>query len=96
MKFTQFLFPNGRKESITIDMPDEIERIADEISAHGYRFEIECFPDTQLVHMDCCNDDAPLWIEVVKNGPDVPIAVEHLVRQSWNELAKLSAMRNKE
>jgi hypothetical protein len=91
MQFTQFMFPDGCRKPVIIDMPDEIERLAADISASGYRFEIECFPDTQLVHMDCCNEDAPLWSEVVKNGPEVPVAVERLVRRSFDELAKLSA-----
>jgi hypothetical protein len=90
MIFTQFLFPNGRKKANVIDMPEEIEKLADELSKAGYNFEIEVFPDTQLVHMDCCDEEGPLATETCKNGPEVPVKVEKLVRRAharWKDEA---------
>jgi hypothetical protein len=88
MKFTQFVFPHGRKKAVFIDMPHEIESMAERIVAAGFNFEIECFPDTQIVNMDCCNDDKQLACEVTQNGPDVPKAVERLVKSAF-KAAKL-------
>ena len=82
MKFTQFLFPNGRRQEIIIEMPKDVEALASELVAAGYRFEIECF-STGMVHMDCSNnDEMPVANQVCVNGPTVPTFVEKLVRDS--------------
>jgi len=88
MRFTQFLFPNGRKKPNDIVMPEETERLAGELQGAGYSFEIEVFPDTQVVSMDCCDLEGQLASEACPNGPDVPVAVEKLVRrahQRWKQ-----------
>jgi hypothetical protein len=85
MNFTQFMFPNGRQVPVTIDMPSEIERMAKELSGAGWRFEIECFPDMQMVNMDCCNDDGQLSAQLCPNGPEVPGKVVELVREAHSK-----------
>ncbi len=80
MKFTQFLFPNGTRKEVTIDMPEEVEFLADALIEAGWRLEIECFPDRQIVNMDVSNDDEQLASHICKNGPEVPVAVEKLIR----------------
>lgn len=80
MKFTQFLFPNRTRKEQTIDGLGVLtEQYASELVAAGWRFEIECHPDTQMVHGDCCNDEGQLALFLVPNGPDVPDAIEVMV-----------------
>lgn len=82
MKFIQYIFPDGRAKDVTIPMTPDVEHKAEALWAAGWRFEIECFPDTQMVHMDCCNDDRVLANRVVLNGPRVPGQVEELVNEA--------------
>jgi hypothetical protein len=92
--FTQFLFPNGRRAPVEIDMPPEVEAKAEELRKAGWSFETECFPDTQIVHADCCDDDDVLADEVCSNGPDVLVMVERLVRKAherWTVLGRPAA-----
>lgn len=91
MKFTQFVFPNGRRRPEIIDMPEEIEKLAGELRDAGWSFEIECFPETQLVHMDCCDEFNCLSMQVCRNGPAVPVKVKQLVQEAhaaWVECGK--------
>jgi len=88
MQFTQFKFPNGRHEEVSIDMPKDIEEKALELHKSGWRFEIECFPDTQTVNMDCCDAEEQLSMRLVPNGPKVPIAVEELVNEAHERWTK--------
>jgi flagellar motor protein MotB len=83
MYFTQFMFPNGERRDRDIDMDDATEKVAEELGQAGWRFEIECFPDTQLVHGDCCNEDGQLASFVVPNGPQVPVAIAEMVTAAW-------------
>lgn len=82
MRFTQFLFPNGRRHEESINMPPEIESKAAELERAGWSFEIECHPDTQVVYMDCCDPDEALANRLCRNGPDVPVKVEELVNEA--------------
>lgn len=98
MNFTQFMFPNGRKVSTDIEVPPEIEKKASELASYGWSFEIEIFPETQVVNMDCCDEEEPIANELCTNGPDVPKHVEKLVErahQAWLTLSKPKAVGNR-
>jgi hypothetical protein len=88
MNFIQFLFPDGRIKAESIDMPPEIEALAKELNDAGWCFEIECFPGSQLVHADCCDDEESLAEEQELNGPRIPEMVERLVRDAHTEWIK--------
>jgi hypothetical protein len=86
MKFTQYLFPHGRQEEVTIDMSPEVEALAKELEAKGCRFEIE--NNNGMIFMDCLRDDGcELTNQLCENGPKVPICVEKLVREATTALA---------
>jgi hypothetical protein len=92
--FTQFLFPDGRLRSDHIDMPDDVAALAEELRKAGWSFEIECFPDTQVVHADCCDDEAPIASAMRPNGPEVPEMIEQLIRSAherWVQLGRPKA-----
>lgn len=82
MRFTQFMFPRGRRADVEIEMPPEIETMARAVVDAGWNFEIECHPDTQLVYMDCCNSDEAIANRICRNGPTVPKKVAEMVREA--------------
>lgn len=84
--FTQYLRPNGVTLHRTFEASREVEALADELVAAGYRFEVELLSSGH-VHMDCCgpvlhdrSDDGAIALELCDNGPPVEAAVERLVR----------------
>lgn len=89
--FTQFLRPNGRKQSVTIDRPPEIEALARDVMRAGYRMEAEVLT-TDEVSFEIVKDvpdpdiDDSLAIEICPNGPAVPDAVDRLILQAASEL----------
>lgn len=78
--FTQYLRPNGRRAEVSIDRPAEIATLADRIIERGFRFECEHL-STGHASLTIANDDDDHDIEVVTNGPDVPVAVDRMVRR---------------
>lgn len=77
--FTQFLLPDGLPRKTEIPVPTDVARMAYALIAVGWRFEVEILGDGSI-HMDCCNDDRQLASEIAPNGPEVPGAVERLIR----------------
>lgn len=87
--FTQYLRPNGRRREESIERPAEILALAKELLEWGYHFEIEELQDG-TVSMDCSHprdENGPIAIEMCPNGPDVPGAVDRLVKTA-HRLAK--------
>jgi hypothetical protein len=80
--FMQYLRPNGRRVPVEIDRPAEIEALAQEFIARGGYFECEELSTGHASltagHPDA--EESDIAIEVVRNGPAVPDAVDRLVR----------------
>jgi len=89
--FTQFMRPDGRKHPVTIERPPDIETLAKAIMQAGCRFEIEVL-QTGAVSMEIVTDvpDPDLRnvvaIEICPNGPQVPEAVDRLVKSAVSTL----------
>ena len=84
--FTQYLRPDGRQKKVWITRSAEIVALANRLIGAGYHFDIEELRD-HTVSMTCepntttdDEDDAPIAIELVPNGPDVLEAVDRLIR----------------
>lgn len=78
--FRQFLLPHGREAIVHIDRPEEIAAKAEKITAKGLRFECEMLSGYSSVSLTItCPEKGDLAIEVVSNGPEVPIAVDRLI-----------------
>jgi hypothetical protein len=77
--FTQYLRPDGRKAFVTIDMPAEVEAVANELIKNGYHFDVEEL-QTGVVSMTCEKSDDVISIQLCSNGPEVVEAVTKLVR----------------
>jgi len=83
--FTQYIRPNGQTQHVTIDMPQEIEKMAHELLDHGFHFDIEEL-QTGMISMTCEHaflEEMEAAIEVCPNGPEVVTSVENLVRQAY-------------
>ena len=94
VRFTQYLFPDRRARPIGIEVEPEVQRQADELALAGWRFEIECHPERQDVHGDCCNDEGQLDKFLVPNGPRVPAAVAAMIagaHRRWVEAGRPAA-----
>jgi len=85
--FTQFLRPDGRRVPVEIDVSDEVESLAEILVKAGCRFEIEEL-STGMVNMECMLAECCICGELCPNGPQVPGAVEKLVRTAYRRLDK--------
>jgi hypothetical protein len=91
IRFTQYLQPDGRPQSIEIERPAAVEKLAEAIIAVGVRLEAEVL-GTGKVSLTAELDDEEgetetLAIEVVSNGPTVVAAVDRLIRSAHERLA---------
>lgn len=87
--FTQYLRPDGRRTPVEIDMPPEIETLAEEVIELGGRFECEHLMTghaSLTVAYRLNGEEQDIAIEVVPNGPEVPDAVGRLVKAAHAKL----------
>jgi hypothetical protein len=96
--FTQYLRPRGEKKEITIHRPELIAAKAKELVTAGWALEAEVLM-TGEVSLTCelCDDAGDLiadFIEVVPNGPEVPIAVDRMITEAHASLTKDGAPCN--
>lgn len=81
--FTQYLRPHGRKAKVSVERPAEVAALAQQFIAMGGWFECEEL-STGHASLTACMlvDDEPddIEIQIVPNGPEVPAAVDRLVR----------------
>ena len=80
--FTQYMRPDGRRVEISIERPEEICKKAEAIINAGYCFEIEVLT-TGLVSMTISDDEADHDMEIVDNGPGVPVAVDRMINRFY-------------
>lgn len=78
--FTQYLRPDGQAVPVSIDRPAEIVTTAERIRERGFRFECEHLT-TGHVSLTIAGPDDDEDIEVVTNGPDVPVAIDRMVKR---------------
>jgi hypothetical protein len=92
IRFTQYLRPHGRPREELFEASDEVEAIADRFIAAGGWYECEVLGDDVTVSLTACmrvdGEGQDVAIQVCKNGPGVPAAVERLVRASVEKLKK--------
>lgn len=91
--FTQYLRPDGRQvetEALTRDV--EVFNMAQHILSAGGRFEAEIVGEPALVFLECLidDDDEPRCLsnQLIPNGPEVLMAVDTLVRDSYYVLVE--------
>lgn len=87
--FTQYLMPDGRPVQECIDRSAEVEEKARAVMEAGYFFEMELLSDWSTVSFTVADRAAGVDLEIilVQNGPEVPDAVDRLVRTAFDNLA---------
>jgi hypothetical protein len=78
--FTQYMRPDGRRVEVLIGRPSEIAALASRIIERGFLFECEHLT-TGHVSFTIAGPDDDEDIEVVSNGPEVPVAVDRMVKR---------------
>ena len=82
IKFTQFIFPNGRKSEQFISKPDDIADKAEKLIESGFCFEIE--NNCGKIWMSCSNHKRDVHFnEFCLNGVDVPVKVDELINKAY-------------
>lgn len=77
--FTQYLMPNGRRDTVWIERPGAVVAKAKAIQAAGYRFVCEMLGDYRSISLTITDDKQDHAGEVVPNGPEVPEAIDRMV-----------------
>ena len=87
IEFTQFLLPNGRRQLVQFELPDDLYLSARRIKELGYQFEVELLT-TGMVSMEILNHatEDVLAHELTANGPPVVDAVHALVKNAVRTL----------
>jgi hypothetical protein len=80
--FTQYLLPDGRRRPQWIERPADIETLAAQFIAAGGRYECEMLTTGEVSFTAMNDEDETVAIEVCQNGPDVPLKVDQLIRNS--------------
>jgi hypothetical protein len=80
IEFVQFMRPDGRQVTNTIERPPEIEAKAGAIVGRGLRFEAEVLLDG-TVSFTVSDGEEDIDIELAQNGPEVPLAVDRLIER---------------
>jgi hypothetical protein len=78
--FTQFMRPTGRPVEVSIDRPAPVVALAEHLIQRGYGFECEHLT-TGEVSLTIVDEDGDHDIEVVSNGPDVPLAIDRMIER---------------
>src|SRR5262245_45543780 len=87
IQFTQFLRPDGRQRWTSIVRPMPVVEQAQKLAAVGCRFEIEQLMTGQVsMSVERMWDDEleTLGMEIVDNGPEVPLAVDRMIGEAFS------------
>lgn len=80
-EFTQYLLPDGRTKEVTIDISDDLRSQYENIRNAGARLECEVLTTSEVsLTITDPEEGVDFAIQVVPNGPDVPKAVDRLIR----------------
>ena len=84
--FTQYLLPEGRRKEIQIVRSAEIEALAHSFIEAGGKYEAEILR-TGEVSLTAHMDGQDIKMVLCANGPEIPQAVDRLVRESTSSIA---------
>lgn len=82
IEFTQYVLPDGRRKPVLIDRPDDVAQKARRIMDAGHRFECEILTTGEVsLTIHNIEDEEDVDIEVVPNGPEVPVAIDRMIER---------------
>jgi hypothetical protein len=80
IKFTQYLRPDGRTTTVTIERPADVEAKAKQIVDAGFVFTTEVLTTGEVaMYVSDSAEEEDFAIEVVANGPEVLVAVDRMI-----------------
>ena len=85
IKFTQYLRPHGRQQTVEFDAAPDMYLRAQKIIGLGAKFEAEILT-TNEVSLTVNHNGEDIAIEVVPNGPGVVEAVGRLIKNTEDVL----------
>jgi hypothetical protein len=87
-EFVQYVFPNGKKEIVSIEIDNELYNKGTFCKSKNIEFGIECNPNTQMIYMDTVDliKDEMIKSKLCPNGPKVPIMVKELIEETYDLL----------
>ena len=89
IEFTQYLRPNGRRETTYIDRPVHVAAKAAEIAAAGYFLECEALSTGHASFTIADRKhEVDVDIEICPNGPEVHAAIDRLILRFDAEKAR--------
>jgi len=88
VEFTQYLRPDGRKQTITMDVPDDLKEKIDFIIKNNHEFTCEVLT-TGEVALYVSNNEEDIECLIVNNGPGMKEKVIELINNGF-ELLKNS------
>lgn len=82
--FTQYVLPDGRQRSISIERPANVADLATRFIERGGRFEAEVLTTNEVsltAVKDVDGEPEDIAIRICANGPGIEDAVDSLVRE---------------
>lgn len=84
IKFTQFMFPNGREVEVIIERPEPISDRAEVLIDDGFSLEVE--NNRGEIWLSCVNHETEeSFDEICVNGTDVPLKVDELINKAFEK-----------
>jgi hypothetical protein len=86
IEFIQYLQPNGRKTTITIDRPNEVAAKAQKLREAGYVFEIEILStgEVSMEVVSAADYEKVIAGKLCPNGPTVPQMVDAMINEAYS------------
>lgn len=94
--FTQFMRLDGRRKSVSIERPAEVEEIARKCMEVGCRFEIEMLSNGIISMESMLEEDSVACELCVNDGSDVCAKVDKLVHETWRKLIEPAVLEEDE
>lgn len=86
IEFIQYLRPDGRPRSVTIDRPVPVERKAREIQGRGCRFEIEVLTTGEVsMSIFDIEEEEDVAGKIVSNDEKIKGAVDRMIEDYYSD-----------
>jgi len=78
---TQYMMPDGRQVPVTINLDESLRPQYDRMKEDGRRFAAEMLRTSEIsLTIEDIQEEEDIDIRIVPNGPEVPTAMEDMLR----------------